>query len=211
MRIRLTYSKTGNLIYTSVLDVQKIWERSFRRAKLPLKYSQGFHPQPRIQISNPLPVGFTGRNELVDIWLIDDLALDQIINCLKGKLPEGMTINKIDLVDDRSPALVNLVIFSDYIIRFYDELPTSETVGKEIDMLLEKESIPRVRNRKSYDLRPLIQSVTIREDENSKVIVSMRMNSSPGKTGRPEEVFFELGYQLSDFMIERTNLILSEA
>lgn len=210
MRIRITYSKTDSLIYTSVLDVQKIWERSFRRAKLSLIYSKGFHPQPRIQISNPLPVGFIGRNELVDIWLEEDLPLERIKDCLAGKLPEGIIFNKIELVDNKAPALVNLVLFSDYIIRFYDGSPSSQVLDKAIGELLEKDSIPRVRNRKSYDLRPLIHSVTIEEDENGKAVVYMRMNSSPGKTGRPEEVFFELGYKLSDFSVERTELILQE-
>lgn len=48
-RIRIHYAKTEGLRYTSNLDMQKVWERALRRAGLPLYYSQGFHPQPRIQ------------------------------------------------------------------------------------------------------------------------------------------------------------------
>ena len=80
----------------------------------------------------------------------------------------------------------------------------------EFSQLLERESIPRVRNRKSYDLRPLIHTISIENGEEGLPLVSMRLSSSPGKTGRPEEVLFELGYELSDFKVERTRLILEE-
>jgi uncharacterized protein (DUF2344 family) len=69
MRLRIVFSKTGALRYTGHLDLQKIWERTARRAGLPLAYSQGFHPQPKIQLAAALPLGFSGRAELVDIWL----------------------------------------------------------------------------------------------------------------------------------------------
>ncbi|MDP3186130.1 MAG: TIGR03936 family radical SAM-associated protein, partial [Anaerolineales bacterium] len=64
--MRITFSKTGALRYTGHLDLQRIWERTARRAGLPLVYSQGFHPQPKIQIAAALPLGFSGRAELVD-------------------------------------------------------------------------------------------------------------------------------------------------
>ena len=56
-RLRITYSKTAALRYTSNLDMHKIWERALRRARLPLAYSQGFHPQPRLTQACPLPLG----------------------------------------------------------------------------------------------------------------------------------------------------------
>ena len=58
-RIRLTYSKGGELKYTGNLDMMKVWERTFRRARLRIAYSQGFNPQPKIHQALPLPLGFT--------------------------------------------------------------------------------------------------------------------------------------------------------
>jgi hypothetical protein len=69
MRIRLIFSKTGSLRYTGHLDLHTIWERTIRRAGLPLMYTQGFHPGPKIQLASALPLGFIGRCEIVDIWL----------------------------------------------------------------------------------------------------------------------------------------------
>ena len=71
MRYRITFSKTGTLRYIGHLDLHKIWERTLRRAGLPLAYSQGFHPSPKIQLASALPLGFLGRAEVVDIWLND--------------------------------------------------------------------------------------------------------------------------------------------
>ena len=74
MRLRITFSKSGALRYTGHLDLQTTWERTLRRAGLPLAYTHGFHPGPRIQIASALPLGFIGRAEIVDIWLDEPAA-----------------------------------------------------------------------------------------------------------------------------------------
>ena len=66
MRIRISYNKNSLIRFTSALDMQRIWERSFRRASIKVTYSKGFHPQPRIQLGIPLPLGFIGLEEKVD-------------------------------------------------------------------------------------------------------------------------------------------------
>ncbi len=58
-RLRLTFAKTAAMRYTGHLDLHTTWERTLRRARLPLAYSQGFHPQPKIQLASALPLGFT--------------------------------------------------------------------------------------------------------------------------------------------------------
>src|SRR5512136_2023173 len=74
MRLRIVFSKTGSLRYTGHLDLQTVWERTVRRAGLPLAYTHGFHPGPKIQIASALPLGFIGRCEIVDIWLQESSA-----------------------------------------------------------------------------------------------------------------------------------------
>ena len=76
-RIRVYYSKTAPMRYTGNLDVHKVWEHTLRRARLPLAYSQGFHPQPRINQACPLPLGMTSRAEItliVSPQSIDDAS-----------------------------------------------------------------------------------------------------------------------------------------
>ena len=72
MRIRVTFSKTYHMRYTSHLDVHRTWERTLRRARLPLAYSQGFNPRPKINLAAALPLGFTSDCEIVEFWLDEE-------------------------------------------------------------------------------------------------------------------------------------------
>ncbi len=72
MRLRITFSKSGSLRYTGHLDLHSIWERTVRRAGLPLSYTHGFHPGPKIQLASALPLGFIGCAEIVDLWLDEE-------------------------------------------------------------------------------------------------------------------------------------------
>ena len=69
MRLRLTFTKTGSLKYTGHLNLHRTLERTFRRAGLPLAYSQGFNPQPRMNLAEALPLGITSECEVMDVWL----------------------------------------------------------------------------------------------------------------------------------------------
>ena len=208
MRIRITHSKSGNLIYTGNLDMQRIWERGIRRANLNLTYSKGFHPQPRIQIANPLPLGFSGSSEIVDVWLDEDKPVEEIRQSLIGKFPDGLEIHNIKIIPDNAPKVVNLVAFSDYILRLTDPEIKIEDIEKKIRDIMKKTSIPRVRRNKPYDLRPLIASISLNNEKDERFNIGMRLSSRPGKTGRPEEVMLEMEFQLTYFSVERVGLIL---
>ena len=99
MRLRLTFTKSGGLRYIGHLDLQTLWERTVRRAGLPLAYTQGFHPGPKIQIAAALPLGFIGRAEIVDLWLDEPEAAKEPLVDAKEPLVDG----KEPLVDAKEP------------------------------------------------------------------------------------------------------------
>jgi hypothetical protein len=68
-RYRITFSKTEAMRFTGHLDLHRTWERTFRRAGLPLAYSEGFNPHPKINIGAALPLGCLSRGDLIDAWL----------------------------------------------------------------------------------------------------------------------------------------------
>ncbi len=210
MRIRISFAKTGNLRYTSILDVQKVWERAARRANLGLQYSQGFHPQAKIQVANPLPLGFTGKKELVDLWISDDYPKNDIQKSLQTALPQGIDINNVEILPENAPSLPKQVEYSDYSIHLHASAPDFTKISALAAGLLEKETLPRVRNSKPYDLRPLILSLEVIELPGGSIQMHLRMPSNPGKTGRPEEVLFEMGFEWPDFEVERSALSLTE-
>ena len=66
IRLRIVFAKTEAMRYTSHLDLHRTWERTIRRANLPLAYSQGYNPHPRINLASALPLGFTSDCEVVE-------------------------------------------------------------------------------------------------------------------------------------------------
>src|SRR5512145_262138 len=120
MRDRITFSITEAMRYTSHLDLHRAWERTFRRAGLPISYSQGFHPQPKLSLAAALPLGFTSECELADVWLDQELSLEEILSALKGAIPPGVVIQSVEQVDTHLPALQTQVLSSEYWVVLLD-------------------------------------------------------------------------------------------
>ena len=68
-RLRVRFGRGPEVKFISHLDVMRFWERAFRRARIPLAYSEGFSPHPRISLAAPLPVGVTSEAELMDVMV----------------------------------------------------------------------------------------------------------------------------------------------
>ena len=203
MRVRVTFSKQGALRYTGHLDLHKMLERSIRRAKLPLAYSQGYHPQPKLNLAAALPLGFASRAEVMDMWLSEDI--ENVVSALQSNVPPGLTILGSKTVDDREPSLQSQVIAAEYQVEI-TEVDTGAGLTEKIASVFEAESIPRVRRKKEYDLRPLIEELTLSDEDH----IFMRLTAREGATGRPEEVLDVIGIPLEDTRIERTRLLFKE-
>lgn len=209
MRLRIKYSKSGPLVYVGTLDLLTIWERAARRAGLPLEYSRGFHPQPKMQLAAPLPLGFSSRCEILDLRLQQDVDSSSLTGRLQAALPAGLTILAIYTVDPASAAPGALVQSVEYEVVF-DPPPDPRKLAERIDQALSASTLPRERRGKRYDLRPLIEDLHIaRDGAGSSPTVRMRLAARPGATGRPDEVLDELGYPRDSVRIERTCLIPS--
>lgn len=207
MRIRLIYSKGEDLKFTGNLDMQKVWERSFRRADLPLAYSQGFHPQAKIHQACPLPLGFTSQGELLDFWLESDLPLVEIAERLEKALQPGITIHDMRIVPAEEKPLQTRVVSTEYEI-FIDPEHQPDDLPQRIKSLLSQTECIRERRGKNYDLLPLIESLKV--DENDGCKLEMRLAAKPSATGRPEEVLDALGIDLKDTSTNRKGVILAE-
>lgn len=214
MRIRITFSKQGALRYTGHLDLHNLWERAARRAAIPLAYSQGFHPQPKIQLASALPLGFSSRAELMDIWLKEERELSSLRNDLQSMLPSGIQILAIEPVDERAPALQTQVVSAEYEVTLPPALASG--LDGKVAALMDASSLPRERRGKQYDLRPLIEEIALpppsaplsqNSGEGPGVRVLLRLAAREGATGRPEEVLSALGIPAEETRIERTRLI----
>ena len=216
MRIRITFAKQGALRYTGNLDLHKIWERTARRANLALAYSQGFHPQPKMQLAAALPLGFSSRCELVDMRIDGPVDLSTLPERLQGAVPPGLKILNVEEIDEASPPLQTQVIAAEYEVTLFDEV-NQIALTQSLAAVLAAESLPRERRGKPYDLKPLIEelrripapsfSETQPENAGMQAGLFMRLTAVPSATGRPEEVLDALGIEYEGTRVERTGFI----
>lgn len=207
VRVRLKFSKSGSLRFVGNLDLQTIWERAARRADLPLSYSRGFHPQPKIQIAAPLPLGCSSRCEVVDIRLDQPVELASLRQRLEAAMPNGIGILDAGLIELNAPALQATLLAAEYEIVLLPGMD-SGLLTQRVDQMREASALPRARRGKSYDLRPLIESLELEVDKSDGTArLRMRLSAREGATGRPDEVLDALAVPVEDARIERTNLI----
>lgn len=207
-RFRLTFSKVGPTRYIGHLDLARTIERSLNRAHIPLAYTQGYNPRPRMQLASALPLGFTSEGELADIWLLEKVDPDLMLQKLKDKLAPGIVIHKVEEIDLRAPALQNMTEAAAYIVSFSESINRTE-LTERVTALLNEPVIMRARHSKQYDLKSLIHSLSVGEDESGDPALSMELSLLPGRTGRPDEVLQALGLDPLDTHIHRTELFLA--
>lgn len=209
MRVRITFTKQGALRYIGHLDLHRLWERALRRASLPLSYSQGFHPQPKISLAAALPLGFSSRSEVLDVRLNEDIATDDISTRLKDNLPPDIKVLDVQTVDERLPAMQTLVLSAAYDVHLTEPIDGSE-LKRRVEALMNTESLIRERRGKTYDLRPLIEMLSIITQADGKAWLKMTLAAREGATGRPEEVLAALEIEPETARVERTRLIFKE-
>lgn len=192
--------------YTGNLDIHKAWERTFRRAKLPLAYSQGFHPQPKIQLACPLPLGFLSENEILDFYIMNELTIEEIVELLKGKMPDGLIILEIEIILENEPTLPVQTMATRYRIEFLDDID-AQSLREDLNNLMNQESLFRNRRGKEYDIRPLIIESSI-SSEDEKPILHLKLKALQGATGRPDEVLSALNLDPSAARIIREKTYL---
>jgi len=207
-RLRVTFSKQGRIKYSSHLDLARAWERSLRRARVALAYSQGFNPRPKLQLAAALPLGHTGGAELLDMWLEAEMAVSDFVTALPPVLPDGLTIGRVRRVSLEEPALQTRVEAAEYRVSVEWGEPAGE-VALRIERVLAARELPWERRGRRRDLRPLIEGLWLDGMEKNQVVLGMRLAARAGATGRPEPVLGALGMEQAFARYHRRRLILA--
>ena len=160
---RILFEKKGNAVWISHLDLMRVFQRAFKRAKLPLKHSQGFNPRPSVSIALPLSVGVESQCELLDFELDNyDVSCQEIKNRLNENLISGVSV--LDVFEDgrkiKHLALLNCVIFLDY------DNGVPENAERAIADLFEREALVVPKKTKDgvqeQDVIPMIRRLSTR-------------------------------------------------
>jgi radical SAM-linked protein len=208
MRLRITFSKDSWLIYSSHLDLMRVWERALRRGGVPLAYSGGYNPHPKIQLAQALPLGHIGEEELIDVWLEEPRPLENVTQSLLPVLPNGLGIKQIRQVDPRAPAMQTQVVATTCRVTVDWDKP-SQAIDARIERALAQEELPHKRRGKRYNVRPLIEALWLEKVIEGKAVLGTRLSARPTATGRPEAVLDVLGLGEAFARYQRTGLILS--
>ncbi|MEN1762057.1 TIGR03936 family radical SAM-associated protein [Anoxynatronum sibiricum] len=102
MMIRARYSKTGHMRFLSHLDLVRLFERAFRRAQMPLAFTQGYNPHPIISFAAPLSVGVGSIAEYVDVQLTEPVSPDTFVHLMNEILPPGIMIMQATAKDPKT-------------------------------------------------------------------------------------------------------------
>ena len=115
-KIRMWFGKVGEMGLISHLDLVRLFDRAIRRAALPISFTGGYHPGPRIAIANALSLGITSNGEIVDFELSDDIDPEEFRTRLAAQLPEKIPIYRVEDIDPKSPNASRLMNKAEYLI-----------------------------------------------------------------------------------------------
>ena len=211
-RIRITFEKTGAMRYTSHLDMQKVWIRALLRAKLPLAYTQGFHPTPKVAYAWPLPLGWGTEGELMDIWLDDPEGKEAEADSFIRDGPDLLEDLSRSSAPDPSPGVWNDAVSAELIAAvhqiIFPDLHNSEDLKEKMTELMSQETIERERRGKTYDMKPLIEDWLCGMDDKGEVFMNVQMAARDSAMGRPDELAAALGFDPFAVNITRLKYIL---
>ena len=159
-RLRVRLGKMGEMALISHLDLMRLFDRAVRRASLPITFSGGFHPAPRIVSANALPLGTTSSGEIVDFELTEVLDPKVFWEKLASKLPSEIHIYSVESVDVSAPAATQLLEKAEYQIAVAVTEAASFAQWQEwIDSIKAKEEIWFEQTTKSGK----VQSINLRD------------------------------------------------
>jgi len=166
VRVRARYAKTGRLRFTSALDLGRVFDRALRRAQLPIAYSEGFSPHPKVSFPDALPLGYASTGEYVELTFAVPLDLETVVAGLDAALPDGLSVEDAVEVSDGSPKLASLLRASLWLLEWDGAVPGLATA---CERLLSADALPVARQRKGepveVDLRPAVAALVADDDQ----------------------------------------------
>jgi radical SAM-linked protein len=185
-KLRVEYAKRGRMRFTSTRDFQRAVERAVRRAAVPMAYSAGFHPHPRISYANAAPTGTASEAEYVELSVTRRIDPDWLVGVLDQALPEGLDV--LRAVEAQPGALADRLTASRWRITFPDTPSTALAAPVRAFLERDRVEVTRLMKRgpRRLDVRePVLDAVVSESDGDAVIEVTIR-HTTP--TIRPEEV-----------------------
>jgi radical SAM-linked protein len=194
-KIRLTFSKTGAMKCLGHLELAALFSRAVRRAEIPVVYSSGFHPLPKIKFSPPIPVGIESIAENADMELSEYMKADDVQERLNKALPEGIKILEAKGLLVKTAPLSSVSQETTYLAFLKNSEPplvNPNQLNELIDKLMAMDEViihkEKEGRQKSINIRPLIKDISLIDKNSVQMILYKGENGSV----KPTEVMAHL-------------------
>ncbi|NMM24631.1 MAG: DUF2344 domain-containing protein [Phycicoccus sp.] len=191
-KLRVRYAKRGRLRFSSTRDFQRALERALRRAAVPMAFSAGFHPHPKISYANAAPTGTASEAEYFEISVTERVDPERVRAALDEALPEGLDI--LEVVEAVPGALADRLQASDWVMEFRGM--SVEPLAHAAEQLLAQERVEVTRVMKNgprtFDVRSAVVSLHVSpsEDDTCAILRAVVRHTTPAV--RPDDVLSAL-------------------
>nr|MDJ0569474.1 TIGR03960 family B12-binding radical SAM protein [Pleurocapsa sp. MO_192.B19] len=183
-KIRMWFGKVGEMSLISHLDLVRLFDRAIRRAALPISFTGGYHPGPKISIANALSLGITSNGEIVDFELTEEVDLEEFRTKLAAQLPENIPIYKVEDVNLKSLTASRLLDRAEYLI-------TVEATGQDnLDLATWQQWIDAINNSQEILWEKFTKSGKKKIINLRDRLFALRLESTPDTTSNTAVLCF---------------------
>ena len=200
-RVRVSYSKQGQAKYFGHLELVNIFLRALRRAGILMKFTEGFHPMPKVSFDDPLPIGMESLNESLDLVVCGSVKPDATITALNNHLPEGLLVKGCQISSSK-PAIKQQKSAT-YLVELkegcFDKQKLNDFI-KSSDFVQTR--VNRKGKSKKIDFKDLVLNIKLTSSRGMMI----RLRSEPGRTARPFGIIKGI-FNLSEEIIKQATTI----
>jgi radical SAM-linked protein len=191
-KLRVRYAKRGRLRFSSTRDFQRALERALRRAAVPMAFSAGFHPHPKISYANAAPTGVASEAEYFEISVTERVDPKRVGAALDQALPEGLDV--LEVVEATPGALADRLQASDWMMEFSGMALSVLTPATERLMAAERVEVTRVmKNRpRTFDVRGAVVSLVASPSQDGTCAILRAVVRHTTPAVRPDDVLTAL-------------------
>ena len=194
----MQFCKTREGRFLSHLDLMHTWERVIRRSQLPLAYSQGFNPHPKINFASACAVGTTSDGEYMDMELTQELPVEQVEEMLQAVMPPAFRVSAMKVVTGKAPSLMSIIQRARYVLRLeLVEEAAQEQLDAAVERFWQQEEIVIYRYKKNskdkrpVNIRPGVYELELTAEGKNALLHILVQCGNEGNI-RPEEVAYGL-------------------
>ncbi|HAK88699.1 MAG TPA: TIGR03960 family B12-binding radical SAM protein [Nitrospiraceae bacterium] len=197
VRIRVQFSKTGRLRYLSHLELVAAVLRGLRRASVPVDFSKGFHPSPKVSFGPPLNVGIAGEKEYFDMEVFSPFDIEFYMEAINNTMPDGIKIGRMEVISKDAASLNSFIKRYEYRVKG-ERLTANGMEENKITSLIVR------RDGKDTDIAPCVEHVSFDGEDNSARLVIADTDAVKARVGEVSEAVF--GTKMTELELTRTAL-----